>query len=75
MPWLRGSLRRRLHDFERVLNAYYPTSTLRSLTPARRGLLRAASAWRYRSRFYAFPYELAALQRLLHYQRPETAGF
>jgi hypothetical protein len=26
-------------------------------------------------RFYEFPLELRALQKLVHYQRPETSGF
>ena len=42
---------------------------------ARRALLRAVSAWRYALRMYAAPYELRALHRLMHYQRPETTGF
>jgi hypothetical protein len=25
--------------------------------------------------FYQWPYELKALQRLIHYRRPETTGF
>jgi radical SAM superfamily enzyme YgiQ (UPF0313 family) len=75
LPWLDGGLRRRILDFERVLNAYYPTSTDVRLVGARRTLLRAASAWRYRLRFYAGAFELAALQRLFRYQRPETSGF
>jgi radical SAM superfamily enzyme YgiQ (UPF0313 family) len=75
MPWMTGSVKARVRNFERVLNAFYPTVTDRKLTPARRTLLRAASAWRYRLRMYALPYELRALQRLMHYQRPETTGF
>ena len=75
LPWLRAGWRGRVRDFERVLNAYYPTSTDRRLTQWRRALLRAASAWRYHARCYRFPLELRALQRLFHYQRPETAGF
>jgi hypothetical protein len=45
------------------------------ITPARRRLLRAASAWRYRTRTYARPIELNVLQRAFRYQRPETTGF
>ena len=75
MPWLRERLRRRIRNFERVLNAYYPTSTDARLTGAWRALLRGASAWRYHSRVYGFPLELRALQRLVNYQRPETSGF
>jgi hypothetical protein len=75
MPWMQGGIRRRVRNFERVLNAFYPTVTDRRLTPARRVLLRALSAWRYRLRVYAAPYELRLLHRLMHYQRPETTGF
>lgn len=75
MPWLGSRQRRRILDFERVLNAYYPTTTDVRLKGARRALLRAVSAWRYHLRLYARPLELAALQRLFHYQRPETSGF
>jgi hypothetical protein len=75
IPWLEGRVRRQVRNFERVLNAYYPTVTDMKLTRPRRALLRAASAWRYVPGFYAAPYELRALQRVLHYQRPETTGF
>lgn len=75
LPWVQDPLRRRLHDFERVLNAYYPTATNPSLTGPRRALLRIASAWRYHLGIYAHPLELRALHKVLAYQRPETSGF
>jgi radical SAM superfamily enzyme YgiQ (UPF0313 family) len=75
MPWLRDRLRQQIRDFERVLNAYYPTSTDAHLGGAWRTLLRTASGWRYHARFYHFPLELRAMQKLIHYQRPETSGF
>jgi radical SAM superfamily enzyme YgiQ (UPF0313 family) len=75
VSWIRPGLTGRIRDFERVLNAYYPTSTMTSLTPARRALLRAASAWRYHLRFYPRPVELGLLHRVMRYQRPETSGF
>jgi hypothetical protein len=75
MPWVKQPLRERLHDFERVLNAYYPTSTDAKLYGVWRKVLRAASAWRYHGQFYRFPLELRALHRLIAYQRPETSGF
>src|SRR5262249_51860163 len=55
LPWLRGGWRERVRDFERVLNAYYPTSTDPRLTRWRRTLLRAASAWRYHTGVYRYP--------------------
>ncbi len=75
MPWIKQTLQQRLHDFERVLNAYYPTSTDVRLNPYVRTGLKAMSAWRYHLRFYDFPIELRIAQRALHYQRPETTGF
>jgi radical SAM superfamily enzyme YgiQ (UPF0313 family) len=75
IPWMDGAVRRRVRNFERVLNAFYPTVTDRRLTPARRALLKAVSAWRYAFKWYDAPYELRALHRLMQYQRPETTGF
>ena len=46
-PWAPPSIRQRVRNFETVLNAYYPTTTDMRLTPVRRRLLRALSAWRY----------------------------
>lgn len=75
MPWIHDPLRKRIRDFEWVLNARYPTATDLGMTPLRRGVLRTAAALRYRSGIYANPLELRALQRLLPYRRPETSGF
>ena len=75
IPWLDGSIRRQVRNFERVLNAFYPTVTDRRMTTRRRVVLRAASAWRYALKVYSAPIELQALQRLMRYQRPETTGF
>jgi radical SAM superfamily enzyme YgiQ (UPF0313 family) len=75
IPWMEGKVRRRVRNFERVLNAFYPTVTDRRLTAVRRAVLRTLGAWRYRLKIHAAPYELRALQRLLRYQRPETTGF
>ncbi len=75
MPWIKRTARDRILDFERVINAYYPTTTNIRLTRERRFLLRAASAWRYHLQFYHYPIELQAVQKLMSYQRPETSGF
>jgi len=75
IPWVNGNVRRQIRNFERVLNAFYPTVTDARLTPRRRALLRGVSALRYKWKLYAAPYELRALHRLIHYQRPETTGF
>ena len=44
------------------------------LTPGRRRVLRAASAWRYHAKTYARPLELNFLLRAFRYERPETIG-
>lgn len=75
IPWVRDPLRRRIRNFERVLHAYYPTSTDPRWRGLRRWLLRGVSAWRYHLRVYAFPLELELVYRLVPYQRPETSGF
>jgi hypothetical protein len=74
-PWLEPNAQKIIRDFERVLNAYYPTVTDSNLTGLKRAVLRALSAWRYHAQVYQHPLELRALQRLFHYQRPETTGF
>ncbi|MCS7070421.1 MAG: radical SAM protein, partial [Anaerolinea sp.] len=74
-PWFKDTIRRRVRDFEAVINAYYPTVTDVRLKGAYWALLKALSGWRYKLQFYDAPYELKLLQRLIHYRRPETTGF
>jgi hypothetical protein len=74
-PWSPSGIRQRVRNFETVLNAYYPTVTDMRLTRVRRTVLRAAAAWRYHLRASSQPFELDLLQRVFHYQRPETTGF
>ncbi|MBI4249774.1 MAG: cobalamin B12-binding domain-containing protein [Elusimicrobia bacterium] len=75
MPWFSSNLTSRIRNFEKVLNAYYPTATDIKLGKLHRLFLRGLSAWRYRLHFYRLPWELRAANRLLKYQRPETSGF
>jgi hypothetical protein len=75
MPWVRDGLRRHVRNFERVLNAYYPTSTNPNLRGVKTIALRAAGSWRWATGQYGHPVELRALHRLFDYQRPETTGF
>ncbi len=74
-PWSADPIRRRIRNFETVINAYYPTTTDIRLHGAMRRLLGALAGWRYRLEFYAAPLELKLLQRMVHYRRPETMGF
>jgi radical SAM superfamily enzyme YgiQ (UPF0313 family) len=74
-PWSKDPLRRRIRDFETVVNAYYPTVTDIRLGSVMRQLIIGLGGWRYRLELYQRPYELKALQRLVSYRRPETTGF
>lgn len=74
-PWMSDPLRKQIHNFERILNAYYPTVTDIRLNGFWRGILKTASSWRYHTRFYHYPIELRVMQKLIRYQRPETSGF
>jgi anaerobic magnesium-protoporphyrin IX monomethyl ester cyclase len=78
IPWMErstGHIRRRVRNFERVVNAFYPTVTDLRLTGWRRAALKAAGGIRYGLKWYGAPYELRVLNRLVRYQRPETTGF
>ena len=75
LPWVHTALRTRVRQFERVLNAYYPTVTnARLLRGPVCWILRTFSSWRYHLRLYALPLELRALEKVTGYQRPETRG-
>jgi len=75
-PWFKESAHRRVRNFESVINAYYPTITdTRLQHSGMKTLLRALSGVRYQLGVYQWPYELKALQRVIHYRRPETTGF
>lgn len=74
-PWLKSGIKDRVRNFERVLNAYYPTVTDASLTGWKRRMLRLLGGWRYGLQIHAFPIELRVFHHLFRYQRPETTGF
>jgi anaerobic magnesium-protoporphyrin IX monomethyl ester cyclase len=74
IPWLKPSHYGRFKDFERVLNARYPTVTDIRLSPWQRSTLRAAGSLRYMTSLYSFPYEVRALNRLFRYRQPEIEG-
>lgn len=74
-PWMTADLRRRIHEFEVVLNARYPTATERNLAGWQRRTLAGLAAARWRFGVTRAPWELKALQRLWAYRRPEEMGF
>ncbi|MDA2929726.1 B12-binding domain-containing radical SAM protein [Acidobacteria bacterium AH-259-O06] len=74
-PWCDGKIYKKVRNFERVVNAYYPTTTDMKLTGVRKTILKTFGGWRYHLHFYDYPIELQVLQKLFSYQRPETTGF
>ena len=75
LPWLTPTVRRKIGNFQRVLQTAYPTETDPNLRGLRRKVLSMAGMWRYKLQFYAYPIELKLLNRLLPHDRPEVAGF
>ena len=71
-PWLKPSTKRRIDNFRLVVSSRWPTVQDLRLPPWGRAGLQALSAWRYRLGFYAFPYELELMQRLIQLRKPEA---
>ncbi len=74
-PWLKPSHIDKIHNFEAVLNARYPTNSDIKLSAGERRLMQATGALRYATGFYHAPYEIKILQRLMRYRQPEIEGF
>lgn len=75
-PWLTPKMVNKILGFETVLNAQYPTASDFKLTQMQKNVMRWVSSFRYRLNFFAFPYELKALQKFwLKYRQPEIEGF
>jgi anaerobic magnesium-protoporphyrin IX monomethyl ester cyclase len=75
-PWLQPSHVARILDFERVLNARYPTISDIKLKRWQAAALRLLGSWRYVTQFYRAPWEIRFVaNRLFRYQQPETEGF
>lgn len=75
LPWITPEIRKQLRNFRLVIDCAFPTNTDLNLTPLQRGILQMAGRWRYAMNFYAVPFELLVLNKLIPFQRPETAGF
>jgi hypothetical protein len=64
-PWLSARARRRIRDFTRVLGCRFPTVQDATTRPWGKSLLRNLARWRYASRRYGHPWELAAAARVV----------
>jgi len=75
LPWMTKRVRRKVRNFQQVLHAAYPTVTDIRLTGLARLALKSVASWRYAAKFYDFPLELRAVNKLFPYHRPEIDGF
>jgi pyruvate-formate lyase-activating enzyme len=70
LPWLAPRVRRRIQDFETVMNARWPTTQDIRLTRWGRVLLKSLGSWRYATKAYDYPVELKLAQRLVRLRQP-----
>ncbi|HYR43455.1 MAG TPA: radical SAM protein, partial [Terriglobia bacterium] len=75
-PWLEPRHIERIMNFERVLNARFPTISDIKLKPWQTGILKTLGSWRYKVGFYLAPWEIRFVaNRLFRYRQPEIEGF
>ena len=75
-PWLEPRHIERIMNFERVLNARFPTISDIKLKRWQTGVLKTLGAWRYKLGFYVAPWEIRFVaNRLFRYRQPEIEGF
>ena len=74
-PWLKPKHFRKIRNFEKTLNAYYPTNSDLKIKGWKKSLLKILGGWRYFTSIYYAPYEIRIVQKLLKYRQPETEGF
>ena len=70
VAWLPRRLKRKIDNFDLVVNSRWPTVQDIQLPRWGRTLLSGLSSWRYSLGFYHFPYELAWAQRLVALRKP-----
>jgi len=74
-PWLKPRHVRKILNFEKTLNAYYPTVSDTRLRGWKKKTLRVLGKWRYSGSLYSFPYEIKLAMKLFKYRQPEVEGF
>jgi anaerobic magnesium-protoporphyrin IX monomethyl ester cyclase len=70
LPWLPRHVKRRIDNFELVINSRWPTVQDIHLPDWSRLLLQFLSSWRYALRCYDFPVELEWAQKLVALRKP-----
>jgi anaerobic magnesium-protoporphyrin IX monomethyl ester cyclase len=74
-PWMKPGYFNFIRNFEKTLNARYPTKSDLKIKGWKKAFLKTLSFFRYKFAFYAFPYEIIAALKLLKYRQPEIEGF
>jgi anaerobic magnesium-protoporphyrin IX monomethyl ester cyclase len=70
LPWLPGRIKRRIDNFELVINSRWPTMQDIHLPQWSRMMLQSLSSWRYALGVYAAPFELEWAQKLVSLRKP-----
>jgi len=70
LPWLPGHVKRRIDNFELVINSRWPTAQDIYLPGWGRMLLQTLSSWRYAFGRYEFPVELSWAQKMVALRKP-----
>ncbi len=70
LPWLPRHVKRRIRDFETVMNSRWPTTQDVRLPRWGRALLQTMSSWRYALGAYGHPAELRLAQKLVRLRQP-----
>jgi hypothetical protein len=70
LPWLPERVKKRIDNFELVINSRWPTVQDIHLPQWARLMLQSLSSWRYALGFYAAPLELAWAQKWVALRKP-----
>jgi anaerobic magnesium-protoporphyrin IX monomethyl ester cyclase len=70
LPWLPGRVKRRIDNFELVINSRWPTVQDIHLPRWSRVMLKSLSSWRYALGFYGIPLELQWAQKVVALRKP-----
>ncbi len=70
VSWLPRNIKRRIDNFDLVVNSRWPTTQDIHLPRWGRALLKGLSSWRYLFGFYEYPYELEWAQRFVSLRKP-----
>lgn len=70
LPWLPRAVKRRIDNFELVINSRFPTIQHANFPRWSRVMLQSLSSWRYALGIYDAPFELAWAQKLVALRKP-----